>query len=77
MKTLKTFFIIVLVIASVAIIGATTLMDPKTGAGTSYGQDANAFGTSAYKGKDIMLNKVTTIFSIIFVISLIGLVVVK
>ena len=70
---MKTFFVIVLVIASLVIIGATVLMDPKTGAGSSYGQDANAFGTSAYKGKDIMLNKVTAVCSIIFVISLIGL----
>lgn len=74
---MKTLFIIILVLASLGIIGATVIMDPKTGAGSSYGQDANAFGTSAYKGKDIMLNKVATVCSIIFVISLIGLVIVK
>lgn len=74
---MSTLFIILLVISSVVIIGTTLLMDPKTGAGSMYGQDANAFGTSAYHGKDQMLNKVTVICAVVFVISLIGLVIVR
>ncbi len=74
---MNTLFIILLVISSIVIIGTTLVMEPKTGAGSMYGQDANAFGTSAYHNRDHMLNKFTVISAVVFVVSLIGLVLVS
>ncbi len=74
---MTTFFIILLVITSLIIIVATLLMEPKTGAGSAYGQEANVYGTSAYRGKDALLNKLTIITSLIFLVSLLGLVIFK
>lgn len=70
---MNTFFIVLLVIASVIIIVATLLMDPKTGSGTAFGQDSNTFGTSVHKSKDQFLNKVTIVAGVVFVASLIAI----
>lgn len=74
---MKTFNMIVLVVSSIAIIITTLLMKPKTGAGSLFGQEANMYGTSAYKSREGMLNKLTIIFAVIFVISLLGLILFK
>ncbi len=68
---------VLLVVTSVIIIVATLMMKPKTGAGSLFGQEANMYGTSAYKSRDAFLNKITIICSVIFVISLLGLIVFK
>ncbi|WP_308540517.1 preprotein translocase subunit SecG [uncultured Murdochiella sp.] len=73
MNGLKTAVIILLVIASVLIIAATLMMEPKTNAGTMFGQESNVYGTSVHRPKDALLNKVTIICSVVFVLSLIAL----
>ena len=70
---MKTVVIILLVIASILIIAATMMMEPKTNAGTMFGQESNVYGTSVHRPKDALLNKVTIICSVVFVLSLIAL----
>ena len=67
------FLAIVLVIASIIIIAAVTLQDPKTeGLGALSGTQTNVFGTSAHKSKNEMLDKVAITGGVIlFVASLI------
>lgn len=76
-NNLKTLCMVLLVVTSVIIIVATLMMKPKTGAGSLFGQEANMYGTSAYKSRDAFLGKITIISSVIFVISLLGLVLIK
>ncbi|EEI83457.1 preprotein translocase subunit SecG [Anaerococcus tetradius] len=53
------FLAIVLVIASLIIIVAVTLQDPKTeGLGALSGTQTNVFGRSAHRSKNEMLDKV-------------------
>ena len=52
-------------------------MEPKTKAGALFGQESNVYGTSVHRPKDDMLNKVTIVCGVIFVISLIALLAVK
>ena len=53
------FLAIVLVIASIVIITAVTLQDPKTeGLGALSGTQTNVFGRSAHRSKNEMLDKV-------------------
>lgn len=73
MNGLKTGIIVLLVLASIVIIVATLMMEPKTNAGTMFGQDSNVYGTSVHRPKDALLNKVTVICSVVFVLSLIAL----
>lgn len=70
---MKTAVIILLVIASIVIIAATLVMEPKTKAGALFGQESNVYGTSVHRPKDALLNKVTIISSAVFVLSLIAL----
>lgn len=70
---MKTILIGLLAIVSIIIIVATSMMEPKTqGMGGVYGQDTNSFGTSAHQSKDKMLNKVTIICAIVFMVALIA-----
>lgn len=53
------FLAFVLVIASIVIITAVTLQDPKTeGLGALSGTQTNVFGRSAHRSKNEMLDKV-------------------
>lgn len=53
---------VVLMLASLIIIIAVTLQDPKTdGLGTLAGQETNVFGRSAHKTKNEMLDKVVIV----------------
>ena len=70
---MKTFIIILLVIASVVIIAATLMMEPKTNAGSLFGQESNIYGTSVHRPKDALLNKMTIFSGVVFVLSLIAL----
>lgn len=75
---MRTFFIVLLVLASLAIIVATQMIEPKSqGAGAMYGQDTNTFGSAAFQTRDKLLNKVTIISAVVFMVSLIGLLAVK
>ena len=48
-------------------------MDPKSeGTGALSGSSSNVFGKTASRGKEALLNKLTIIFGIIFVISTIA-----
>lgn len=68
-------FIVLLVISSIVIILATLMMEPKTqGAGSLYGMETNTFGTASHQSKDYLLTRATIVCSVLFVISLIGLV---
>ena len=50
---------VLLMIASVILVIAVTLQEPKTdGLGTLAGQETNVFGRSAHKSKNEMLDKV-------------------
>lgn len=70
---MKTLFIALLLISCVGIIISTLLMDPKSeGTGALSGSSSNVFGKTASRGKEALLNKLTIIFGIIFVISTIA-----
>lgn len=59
---MENFLAIVLMLASLIIIIAVTLQDPKTdGLGTLAGQETNVFGRSAHKTKNEMLDKVVIV----------------
>lgn len=71
---MQTFFIAVLVIASVIIIATTTMMEPKSRSGSAFGQESsNVYGTSVHRTKDHFLNKITVGAAVIFVLSLIAI----
>ena len=77
MNSLKPVIIAILVLASIVIIAATLMMEPKTKAGALFGQESNVYGTSVHRPKDDMLNKATIVCGVIFVISLVALLAVK
>lgn len=59
---MENFLAVVLMLASLIIIVAVTLQDPKTdGLGTLAGQETNVFGRSAHKTKNEMLDKVVIV----------------
>ncbi|WP_151410652.1 preprotein translocase subunit SecG [Anaerococcus sp. Marseille-P9784] len=59
---MENFLAVVLMLASLIIIIAVTLQDPKTdGLGTLAGQETNVFGRSAHKTKNEMLDKVVIV----------------
>ncbi len=71
---MKYFFIALLVIASIIILITTLMMEPKTKAGSSFGQtDSNMFGTSVHKTKDAFLNKITIVAAVVFTVSLVAM----
>ncbi len=56
---MTTVLSVLLVIASVVLVIAVTLQEPKTdGLGTLAGQETNVFGRSAHRSKNEMLDKV-------------------
>lgn len=56
---MTTVLSVLLIIASVILVIAVTLQEPKTdGLGTLAGQETNVFGRSAHKSKNEMLDKV-------------------
>lgn len=56
---MTTVLSVLLMIASVVLVIAVTLQEPKTdGLGTLAGQETNVFGRSAHKSKNEMLDKV-------------------
>ena len=56
---MTTVLSVLLMIASVILVIAVTLQEPKTdGLGTLVGQETNVFGRSAHKSKNEMLDKV-------------------
>lgn len=67
---LENIFIGLVVISSIIIILTTLMMEPKTNAGSSFGQDSNAFGKSLHQSKDRFLNKITIGAGLVFVVSL-------
>ncbi|MEB3429435.1 preprotein translocase subunit SecG [Citroniella saccharovorans] len=67
---MSTFFTVLLLLASIVIIVAVLMTEPKTqGLGSSYGQDTNIFGHGGKRSKDFILNKVIVGAFIIFLIS--------
>ena len=56
---MTTVLSVLLMLASVILVIAVTLQEPKTdGLGTLAGQETNVFGRSAHKSKNEMLDKV-------------------
>lgn len=67
---MENFLAVVLMIASLVIIVAVTMQDPKTeGLGTLAGQETNVFGRSAHKTKNEMLDKVVIAGGVLLFIS--------
>lgn len=62
-----------IVVSSLIIIATTLMMEPKTGAGSAFGQDSNAFGKSVHQTKDRLLNKITVVAAFIFIAGLLGI----
>ncbi|WP_044566061.1 MULTISPECIES: preprotein translocase subunit SecG [Anaerococcus] len=74
---MENFLAVVLMIASLIVIVAVTMQDPKTdGLGTLAGQETNVFGRSAHKTKNEMLDKVVVAGGVLlFLASIIFLIV--
>ena len=70
------FFAVLLLIASLIVIVAVTMQEPKTdGLGALAGQETNVFGRSAHRTKNEMLDKVVIVGGVLlFLISIILLV---
>lgn len=74
---MENFLAVVLMIASIIVIVAVTMQDPKTdGLGTLAGQETNVFGRSAHKTRNEMLDKVVVAGGVLlFLASIIFLIV--
>lgn len=70
---LRNILIGLVTISSLVIILTTLMMEPKTGAGASFGQDSNTFGKSVHQSRDRFLNKITVVAAFIFVAGLLGI----
>ncbi|MDY3007367.1 preprotein translocase subunit SecG [Anaerococcus sp. AGMB00486] len=70
---MTTVLSILLMIASLVLVIAVTLQEPKTdGLGTLAGQETNVFGRSAHRSKNEMLDKVVIAAGIVlFVLSIV------
>ncbi|MDU6547425.1 preprotein translocase subunit SecG [Anaerococcus vaginalis] len=70
---MTTVLSVLLMIASVILVIAVTLQEPKTdGLGTLAGQETNVFGRSAHKSKNEMLDKVVIFAGVVlFLLSII------
>lgn len=67
---MQTFFIVLLVISSLAIIVSTLMMEPKTeGMGTLTGGETNVFGKSASRGKEQILQTIMIVAAVVFLVS--------
>lgn len=74
---MTTVLSVLLMIASVVLVIAVTLQEPKTdGLGTLAGQETNVFGRSAHRSKNEMLDKVVIFAGVVlFLLSIILLVI--
>lgn len=74
---MENFLAVVLMIASLIVIVAVTMQDPKTdGLGTLAGQETNVFGRSAHKTRNEILDKVVVAGGVLlFLASIIFLIV--
>lgn len=70
---MTTVLSVLLMIASVVLVIAVTLQEPKTdGLGTLAGQETNVFGRSAHRSKNEMLDKVVIFAGVVlFLLSII------
>lgn len=70
---MTTVLSVLLMIASVVLVIAVTLQEPKTdGLGTLAGQETNVFGRSAHRSKNEMLDKVVIFAGVVlFLLSVI------
>ncbi len=70
---MTTVLSVLLMIASVILVIAVTLQEPKTdGLGTLAGQETNVFGRSAHRSKNEMLDKVVIFAGVVlFLLSII------
>lgn len=67
---MQTFITVVLLISCLGVIISTLLMEPKSeGMGSLSGSSSNAFGKTASRGKEQMLNMATIISGAVFAIS--------
>ncbi|NLW53054.1 MAG: preprotein translocase subunit SecG [Tissierellia bacterium] len=67
---MQTFFIGLLVVASIIIIVTTLLMEPKTeGMGSLTGAESNVFGKSASRNKERLLQRIMIGAAVVFMIS--------
>lgn len=72
---LQNIIILLVAIASVAIIIAYLAMEPKSqGAGSVYGQEGSAFGSTAHQAREKLLNKIMIVAGVVLMIGLIALV---
>jgi len=68
---------VIILLASIAIIAAVMLQEPKReGLGAAYGGSTNIFGQSG-SGKDALLNKVTIVAFIVFLVAAIAIAAIK
>lgn len=67
---MKTFFLVLLTLSSLSIIVTTLLMEPKQqGAGSAFGASQTGLGQTAQGRKEALLQKITIVSAIVFMIS--------
>lgn len=67
---MATLFTVIFLISSIALIISVLLQDEKSeGLGTLSGGNGSFFGSSKSRGKEYLLNRITTISAIVFMIS--------
>lgn len=65
-----TFFTVLLVIASIVIIGAVLIKEPTSqGLGSAYGSDTSMFDMGGNHARESLLNIVIIVAAVVFVIS--------
>lgn len=70
-----TFFTAIFLISSISLIISVVLQDEKSeGLGVLTGEKDSFFGSAKSRGKDYILNRITTISAIVFMISALALV---
>lgn len=67
---MQTILMALLVLASLTLIVAVTISEPKAGGmGSAYGQDTNIFGIGGRKDREVTLNRVIIAAFIVFILS--------
>lgn len=67
---MQTAFTIILVIASIVIIGAVLLKEPSSqGLGSAYGSETKLFDMSGNNAMDALLNRIIVVAAVVFVLS--------
>lgn len=67
---MASFFTVLLVIASIVIIGAVLIKEPSSqGLGSAYGSETSMFDMTGNNARDSLLNIVIIVASAVFVIS--------